>query len=294
MTTPMENDTATRRKLFYQKLFWHDFFGDTMHMNGLEKGAYLLLIGNYFMNRGPLPDDDTRLALMTSLSLEQWRAIRPALERRFEVRDRLWRHQATERAITEATTEYEARRRGGRLTRAKLQEQRDAEFTALCLTAYPPEQRADQHAKHPADQRAEQHADHHAEQHAEHPAQPTQLQLQPEPLPPTSLDVPAAGFGPVTPAEEEELLRRTWELIGKKRMYQRDYAGWRLLLYDHPAAFREALKIAESRKKEAVLGLTEPQSWSMYLSQTFKHIKKTYQRAAPTDPVPPIEEIPLD
>jgi hypothetical protein len=27
MNAPVENDTATRRKLFYQRLFWFDFFG---------------------------------------------------------------------------------------------------------------------------------------------------------------------------------------------------------------------------------------------------------------------------
>src|SRR5688572_10270616 len=173
MNATVENETTTRRKLFYQKLFLVDFFGDTMHMNGLEKRASLLLIGIYFMHRGHLPDDVARLALMPSWSVEQWQTIRPALERRFEVRDGLWRHEATERAITEAKKEYEARSRGGRFTRAKLRDQRLAEQAAQYL------------AQHPVDQPIEQLP----ERPAEHPAQPTQLQLQSEPLAPTSLDV---------------------------------------------------------------------------------------------------------
>jgi uncharacterized protein YdaU (DUF1376 family) len=136
MNATLENDTTARRKLFYQKLYWFDFFGDTMHMNGFEKGVYLLLVGNYFMNRGPLPDDDARLALMTSLSVEQWQTIRPALERRFEVRDGLWRHEAIERAITEAKKEYEAKSKGGRFTRAKLRDQRLAEQAAQHVAEY--------------------------------------------------------------------------------------------------------------------------------------------------------------
>jgi uncharacterized protein YdaU (DUF1376 family) len=115
-----------RPTLFYQRLNWSDFFGETTTMNGAEKGTYLLLMGNYFMNRGPLPDDDSRLALMTGLTLEQWQAIRPAMERHFEVRRGWWNHARIDRELADAIRIWHAKRQGAWTARARLQEIRAA------------------------------------------------------------------------------------------------------------------------------------------------------------------------
>jgi uncharacterized protein DUF1376 len=83
MTTKHMGNKPGKERHFYQKLFWFDFFGDTKDMNGFEQGVYALLIGNYFINRGPLPDDNHRLARMTQLSEEQWLSVRPAIAPKF-------------------------------------------------------------------------------------------------------------------------------------------------------------------------------------------------------------------
>ena len=116
-------DVATQRH-FYQKMFWFDFFGDTKGMNGFEQGVYALLIGNYFINRGPLPDDNHRLARMTQLSEEQWLSVRPAIAPKFRIRDGLWRHSRIERDLAEKEAEHEGRVRGGKKAQAQLREKR--------------------------------------------------------------------------------------------------------------------------------------------------------------------------
>jgi uncharacterized protein YdaU (DUF1376 family) len=236
MNAPVENETATRPKLSYQKLFWFDFFAGTRDLNGFEKGVYLILIGNYFMNQGPLPDDDNRLASMTSLSLEQWHTLRPALERRFDVSNGSWRHYIMDRDLAEAEAERDAKSKGGRITQAKL------------------------HAKLTA-----------------------QLQDSSSPLQPDALDtaesIPEHARDAAPPADEEELLRRTRELVGPDEMQPPKLYFWRALLRDHPAPYRDALADAERRKQEALLGLAEAQirkSWAHYLAHTLKQMKQAH------------------
>ena len=119
-------DVATQRH-FYQKMFWFDFFGDTKGMNGFEQGVYALLIGNYFINRGPLPDDNDRLARMTQLSEEQWLSVRPAIAPKFRIRDGLWRHSRIDRDLVEKEEEHKAKSEGAKVTNAKRRAKREAE-----------------------------------------------------------------------------------------------------------------------------------------------------------------------
>ena len=114
-------DVATQRH-FYQKMFWFDFFGDTKGMNGFEQGVYALLIGNYFINRGPLPDDNHRLARMTQLSEEQWLSVRPAIAPKFRIRDGLWHHSRIDRDLAEKQAEHKGKSQGGKRAARNRQE----------------------------------------------------------------------------------------------------------------------------------------------------------------------------
>jgi len=55
-----------------------DYLGDTRHLSTLEHGAYLLLIFHYWQ-RGSLPADDGRLAIIAGLSAEEWGRCRPVI-----------------------------------------------------------------------------------------------------------------------------------------------------------------------------------------------------------------------
>ena len=74
--------------------FWPgDYLADTAHLSTLEHGAYLLLIFHYWINGG-LPVDDEALARIARLPLKSWRAIRPTIEKFFEMPG--WRHRRIE------------------------------------------------------------------------------------------------------------------------------------------------------------------------------------------------------
>jgi uncharacterized protein YdaU (DUF1376 family) len=116
---------------YYQKLVWPDFLKDTMQLNGIEKGIYLMLMGGYFMSGKPLPDDDARLANIAHLTLEQWRSIRPALEGYFDIFDGLWHQERIERDIREIDAEIEGKSKGGKSAQSKLAAKREAQQTQL-------------------------------------------------------------------------------------------------------------------------------------------------------------------
>ena len=159
-----------------------------MHMNGFEKGIYALPIGNYFVNTGPLPDDDQRLALMTSPTIEQWGTVGPAIERYFKVYDGLWHHARIDRNIAEEEAEHKGKSEGAQKANAKRHSKR-------------PESGQKANTKRP------------------------QLQLhshsQLESVPEGTERVKAVTNGVENALElpdEEELRRRTRDLVGKEEM----------------------------------------------------------------------------
>jgi uncharacterized protein YdaU (DUF1376 family) len=242
---------ATQRH-FYQKMFWFDFFGDTKDMNGFEQGVYALLIGNYFINRGPLPDDNHRLARMTQLSEEQWLSVRPAIAPKFRIRDGLWHHSRIERDLAEKEAEHKAKSEGARVTNAKRRAKREAECDG---------------------ERPHLQLHSHSQSHSQLSSQVTATSkaiLNEENVVRNALEV----------ADEEELLRRTRDVVGEDEMKGKKFGFWRTLIRDHPRAYRDALTDAESRKKEALRGLPEAQikkTWAHYMTYQFKEMKKSYE-----------------
>jgi len=63
-------------------LYVRDYLADTAELSTLEHGAYLLLIMNYWQ-KGGLPIEDAKLAKIVRLRMEQWRKVKPAIERFF-------------------------------------------------------------------------------------------------------------------------------------------------------------------------------------------------------------------
>ncbi|MCI0350445.1 MAG: DUF1376 domain-containing protein, partial [Acidobacteriales bacterium] len=86
----------------WMPMYWADYFKDTMDLSCLEHGAYLLLIGNYWVRQRPLPDDDVRLSNMTQLTLEEWAPVRKRLAHFFIIGGGVWRHKRIDAEILEA------------------------------------------------------------------------------------------------------------------------------------------------------------------------------------------------
>ncbi len=93
-----------------------DYMGDTMHLDTLEHGAYILLLFSYYQNQGPLPDDDKRLASITRLSPSDWGAIRPVMQKFFVLGDGLWRNKRADIEIEKRKKAQEACKNGANQT----------------------------------------------------------------------------------------------------------------------------------------------------------------------------------
>jgi len=100
--------------LFWMPLHIPDYLADTSHLSTEEHGAYLLLIMHYWQQNG-LPDDDTRLARIARLPLDQWAKVRPAIRPFFGSG---WFHKRVEAERVKAETKFQnlsaAGKKGGR------------------------------------------------------------------------------------------------------------------------------------------------------------------------------------
>ena len=66
----------------WMPLYIGDYLADTMRLNTVQHGAYLLLLMEYW-RAGPLPDDDAQLACIVKMEPRAWRAQAPAVRRFF-------------------------------------------------------------------------------------------------------------------------------------------------------------------------------------------------------------------
>jgi uncharacterized protein YdaU (DUF1376 family) len=66
------------------RFYWGDYFKDTRRLNRLEHSAYLLLLGEMWIQGGKLPNDDVELAAFAMCSMEEWAEVRPAVMRFFK------------------------------------------------------------------------------------------------------------------------------------------------------------------------------------------------------------------
>jgi uncharacterized protein YdaU (DUF1376 family) len=71
-----------------------DFLSGTMHMDTLEKGAYImLLMAHYQIGEDGLPNDDKKLSRIVGVTPKIWIRIKPILSEKFDISDNFWRHK---------------------------------------------------------------------------------------------------------------------------------------------------------------------------------------------------------
>ena len=66
--------------LQFMPFYWSDFLGDTMHLTGLESGAYAMLLGQMWLKGGWVQDDDVLIAKMCRIDIRVWRAMRSKID----------------------------------------------------------------------------------------------------------------------------------------------------------------------------------------------------------------------
>jgi len=78
------------------------YLADTQHLTRDEHGGYFLLLMAYWRARGPLPDDDKRLASIVKATPAEWRRLRLTLAEFFMVGTGVWWHKRVEAEIAAA------------------------------------------------------------------------------------------------------------------------------------------------------------------------------------------------
>lgn len=95
-------------KIEWFAFYYGKFITKTMRLTTEGKGAYLMLICDYYAKGRPCPDDDDVLAAITGLSLEVWKSKhRKALEPFFEIHDGLWHHDVIRNDLRNVQRRYE-------------------------------------------------------------------------------------------------------------------------------------------------------------------------------------------
>jgi uncharacterized protein YdaU (DUF1376 family) len=69
----------------FMPLWIADYYRDTQHLTRGEHGAYLLILFAYWVNGGPLKDDDKRMAAIARATRAEWKAMRPTMAEFFHV-----------------------------------------------------------------------------------------------------------------------------------------------------------------------------------------------------------------
>lgn len=80
----------------WMPIYWGDYLRDTAHLSTAEHGAYLLLIGHYWVTAKPLPDDEEKLRRIARMDRDEWVSSRETISAFFVIADGLWVHQRVE------------------------------------------------------------------------------------------------------------------------------------------------------------------------------------------------------
>jgi len=86
----------------WMPLFVGDYLADTMHLNGAQHGAYLLLLMNYWRN-GPLPTDEGQLAAIARTERKPWaKDVWPAIRQFFTLIDGRYHQKRADKELARA------------------------------------------------------------------------------------------------------------------------------------------------------------------------------------------------
>lgn len=109
----------------YMKFYIGDYLGDTQHLTTFQHGAYLLLIMAYWQRRGPLPNDDEKLARIVGCASADWLQCKSDVLAFFDIEDGLLYHGRIEREL-ESVADISEKRRGAAYKKWNTLHQPDA------------------------------------------------------------------------------------------------------------------------------------------------------------------------
>jgi uncharacterized protein YdaU (DUF1376 family) len=92
-----------------------DYLADTVHLSTVQHGAYLLLLMGLWRGNGVLPDSAATLAAITKSTPQEWKRLRPVLEKFCLVSEGVWRHKRLTRELEKSQTRYATKVANGKL-----------------------------------------------------------------------------------------------------------------------------------------------------------------------------------
>lgn len=103
----------------WMALNWADYWQDTGHLSALEHGAYLNLIGAYWVNGGPLLADKERLQRMSKCTTKEWKQCSAIVLDFFDLDGDMYIHRRVDKELADAKQRFSRAQAGG-LARGKL------------------------------------------------------------------------------------------------------------------------------------------------------------------------------
>jgi uncharacterized protein YdaU (DUF1376 family) len=88
--------------------FVDDYAHDTQGLHALEHAGYLLLIHAYWKNRGPLENNDAKLARIACMKDREWLKVRDCVLGFFQCDDRFLRHKRIDEELEIAKRKIES------------------------------------------------------------------------------------------------------------------------------------------------------------------------------------------
>jgi len=98
-----------------------DFLSRTQHLTTEEKGAYLMLLFNYWRNQEPLPDNDKQLSRIAGVSPDVWTEISEVIRPFFKASEGKLHQKRIDKEITKAVSISSKRQAAGKLGGSKSQ-----------------------------------------------------------------------------------------------------------------------------------------------------------------------------
>ena len=105
---------STGRPDTWMPLYWGAYLKDTTDLTAKEHGVYLLLLGLYWTNGGPITDDQARLARTAKLNHENDETLSYILERFFILSKGKWKQKRAEFELERATRIMKERKKAGK------------------------------------------------------------------------------------------------------------------------------------------------------------------------------------
>lgn len=86
----------------WMPLYIGDYLRDTLGLNRAEHGSYMLLIMAYWVNGGPIDDDDNILREIAKCPPEEWMRTRGLMQKFFKVENGKWIHKRIDQEKADA------------------------------------------------------------------------------------------------------------------------------------------------------------------------------------------------